>query len=114
MKSVNTLKLKDNEIKAIKELKKTMLNLYPDAEIILFGSKARGDYSKDSDIDILILLDRPVNSRLREKIIGCVYDIELKYDLIFGLLVENRNLWHTSKYQVIPIVYNINREGIAL
>ena len=56
MKTIKTLNLKDNEIKAIAELKKRVLQLYPDAEIILFGSKARGDYNKDSDVDILILL----------------------------------------------------------
>ena len=114
MKSIKNLKLKDNEIKAINALKKTILDLYPDAEIILFGSKARGDYDKDSDIDILILLNAEVNSKIEEKIIGDIYDIELKYDILFGLLIQNKNLWHSSKYQVMPVAENINKEGIVL
>ncbi|MHB8282967.1 MAG: hypothetical protein ACYDDE_09265 [bacterium] len=44
MKTIKTLNLKDNEIQAITELKKRVLRLYADAEIILFGSKANGIY----------------------------------------------------------------------
>lgn len=111
---LKTLKLKDNEIKAIEELKKIILDLYPDAEIILFGSKARGDYDKDSDIDILILLDMEVNSKLEEKIISDIYDIELKYGLIFGLLIKNRNKWNIC-YKCNPFLKeNISREGIFI
>ena len=44
MKSIKDLKLKDNEIKAVEELKKTILGIYPDAEIILFGSNVYAGY----------------------------------------------------------------------
>ena len=33
-------------------------------QVILYGSYARGDYNKDSDIDIMILLDVSVMERL--------------------------------------------------
>ncbi len=114
MKSIKDLKLKNTEIQAINELKKRVLSLYPDAEIILFGSKARGDYSKDSDIDILILLDTEVNSKLEEKIIGDIYDIELKYELLFGLLILNKNYWYKD-YKGNPFLReNIVREGMMI
>ncbi len=114
MKSIKDLKLKDNEIKAVEELKKTILDIYPDAEIILFGSKARGDYNEDSDIDILILLNTEVNSKLEEKIIGDIYDIELKYGLLFGPLIKNINYWNND-YKGNPFLKeNILREGMFI
>ncbi|RZV36961.1 MAG: nucleotidyltransferase domain-containing protein [Candidatus Acidulodesulfobacterium acidiphilum] len=114
MKSIKDLKLKDNEIKAVEELKKTILGIYPDAEIILFGSKARGDYTEDSDIDILILLNTEVNSKLEEKIIGDIYDIELKYGLLFGPLIKNINDWNND-YKGNPFLKeNILREGMFI
>jgi predicted nucleotidyltransferase len=114
MKSIKDLKLKDNEIKAIEELKKIILGSYPDAEIILFGSKARGDFSEDSDIDVLILLYADVNSKLEEKIIGDIYDIELKYELLFGPIIINTNEWHND-YKGNPFFKeNIQRDGMII
>ena len=115
MKSIKKdLKLKNNEIQAINELRKRVLSLYPDAEIILFGSKARGNYNKDSDIDILILLNTEVNSKLEEKIIGDIYDIELKYGLLFGPLIKNINDWNND-YKGNPFLKeNILREGMFI
>lgn len=43
-----------NEIIQVKNLCNNMLNNY---EIFLFGSIAKGKYKKDSDMDILILLE---------------------------------------------------------
>lgn len=51
LKKIN---LKDNERKALLELKGRLLKKYPGVEIILYGSKARGDFDKESDIDLLI------------------------------------------------------------
>ncbi|MHB1665704.1 MAG: nucleotidyltransferase domain-containing protein [bacterium] len=104
----------DNEQKAIKEFKSELLKLFPDAEIILFGSKARGDFDVYSDIDLLILLNIPVTNKIEEKIVSVSGDIELKYDVVFGRLIENKQMWYSPKYQAMPIAENINKEGIAL
>ncbi len=45
-------------------IKKVVKNIDPQAEIYLFGSVAEGNYILSSDIDILIITDKP-----REKIV---------------------------------------------
>ncbi|MHB1679740.1 MAG: nucleotidyltransferase domain-containing protein [bacterium] len=116
MKPLKTLNLKDNEVQAITELKKRILRLYPDAAIVLFGSKARGDFNKDSDIDLLILLDATVDSKVESNIISnALSDVYLKYpENIFNLLIENKELWNSPKYQAMPIAENIHSEGLPL
>lgn len=47
------------------KVKQTVKEFDPNAEVILFGSRARGDYKKDSDWDFLILTDRNVNEPLK-------------------------------------------------
>ena len=49
-----------NEIKRIiiEELEKENIKVH---KIILFGSRARGDFKEDSDWDILVLVDRKLN-----------------------------------------------------
>ena len=40
--------------------------------------------------------------------------MELKYDVIFGILVELEDLWNSKFIKSIPIHRNINKEGIAI
>jgi predicted nucleotidyltransferase len=42
--------------------------------IILYGSKVRGDFNQDSDIDILVIINGKVNGIAKE-IVGIAFDI---------------------------------------
>ena len=48
-----------NRKEILLKIKKTVSELDPEARIILFGSRARGDYGKESDWDLLILTSIP-------------------------------------------------------
>ena len=45
----------------LKHVKQTIHEFEPDADIILYGSRARGDAHPESDWDFLILLDGVVD-----------------------------------------------------
>ncbi len=49
------------------KIKNTVLSIEPDATVILYGSFARGDNRSDSDMDILILVDKEKITRDDEK-----------------------------------------------
>jgi len=106
--------LSNNELDAVYELKNKLLENFAGVELILFGSKARGDFEEFSDIDILILVNEDVNQRLKDNIIEIAYDIELKYDIVFGFIIENNKYWRSSKYKVTPLYQNVEREGIKV
>jgi predicted nucleotidyltransferase len=53
-------------MQTIEELKRMPIDAFPDARIYLFGSRARGDASEFSDIDIAIESERPLQRRLSE------------------------------------------------
>ena len=109
LKKIN---LKDNERKALQELKEKLLRKYPGVEIILYGSKARGDFDKESDIDLLILVKSTVNSRLEEEITHITFDIELNYDVVFGKIIENKDFWNMPLAKAMPLHLNIDKEGV--
>jgi len=98
----------------LEELKEKILKIYPEARIILYGSKARGDFDRESDIDLLILVPQKINTKLEEEIYHISYDIELKYNVVFGEIIENKELWKTPLANFTPLYQNIEREGIAI
>ncbi|MCL6500903.1 MAG: nucleotidyltransferase domain-containing protein, partial [Candidatus Pacearchaeota archaeon] len=85
---------------------------FPDAEIILYGSKARGDADEESDIDILVLLERRVNNTLEEEIFSTAFKIELKYDVIFGVIVYQKQFWNSPLGEAMPLHWNVDKEGV--
>jgi len=114
MKNLSQLNLKDNESTALQELKRRLLERFSDAEIIIFGSKVRGDYDTESDIDLLILVDAEVNTALEDVIISLTYDIELSCDVIFGLLIDSKKNWNSELSRAMPIHWNVDREGVLV
>ena len=86
-------------------------------KIILYGSYARGDFNKDSDIDIMILTDLTDKEIIeyRDKIIDYAYDIECEnnFDIELSPLVKNIdkfNYWLPA----LPFYMNVQKEGVVL
>ena len=113
-KTLRKKELRKNEKEALKELKKKIIEKFPEAKIILYGSKARGDSGKESDIDLLILVESNLNAKIEEEIYHISYEIELKYDVVFGEIIENKNFWDTPLANAMPLHWNIDREGISI
>ena len=97
----------------VKLVDQTVHELEPGADIILYGSRARGDARPDSDWDFLILLNGEVDFKRTDRIRDHLYDVELEYDQIISSIVRNRGEWY-SKYQVTPLYKNVSREGVTI
>ena len=54
--------IKDKNLTKIKRVIKT---IFPDGQVILFGSRSRGDFERQSDYDLLVIIKR--NSSIKEK-----------------------------------------------
>lgn len=86
----------------------------PNATVILYGSQARGDFNTESDLDILILLDKDRITREDEKRIKYpLYDIEFETGKIISPLVLSKSDWE-SKHKITPFYDHVSREGIVL
>jgi predicted nucleotidyltransferase len=83
------------------------------AEVILYGSRARGDERADSDWDILILTNYPVDLATEEKFRDKLYDLELEIDEPLSVFIYSKNEWNRQQ-RITPFYKNVNKEGIAL
>lgn len=84
-------------------------------KIVLYGSYARGDFTKESDIDILILLDCDKEQVLqfRKQISRLSSRIGLRNDIEISLLLRDKETFERGK-NILPFYRNINREGVEI
>ncbi len=82
-------------------------------ELRLFGSKARGDFDDESDIDILVVIDSN-DWKLKEKICAITADANIEYGCNISPVIYTRKEHEKNKYFRTLFIQEIEREGIFL
>jgi uncharacterized protein len=98
----------------LKQVKETVLTIEPTAEVILYGSRARGDSNAESDWDFLVLVDGAVSDERVDRIRHRLYEIEWQFDQVISSIVRNREQWSSQQLSSTPFHSNVEREGIVL
>ena len=80
-------------------------------QIILFGSRSRGDAEADSDYDILLLVDRRTRE-LEDQVDDIAYEMLDRYGAVVTIFVFEVEAFERETYE--PLFCNIRREGIVL
>ena len=98
----------------LRRIRKGIIKHDPKAEIYLYGSRARGDNRKDSDLDILVIspnekITFDYESELRDPIL----DIEIDSGEVISLLVYSKSDW-IGQQAVSPLFKNVSKEGIRI
>ena len=84
-------------------------------KIILYGSYARGDYTENSDIDIMILTtltDKEIE-KIESNIYNLAFDFLMDYGVDISVVIKNEeqfNYWLGA----LPFYNNVQREGVGL
>lgn len=82
-------------------------------EIILFGSKARGDKRKYSDVDILIVLNN-LSWEIKKAISELAAQENLKYNVLISTIRYDIDTWENPVIKASPFGVTVRKEGIWL
>ena len=100
--------------KLLNEIKRRVQQIAPNAEVYLYGSRARGEESVHSDWDVLILVEQDtIDYAFEKQITYPLYDLEFETGEIISPMVYNKQEWNT-RYKKTPFYQQVTPELITL
>jgi predicted nucleotidyltransferase len=80
--------------------------------VILYGSHARGEATKDSDVDMLVLVDQSLNPRdVEDNLSDLLYDILLDERELVSVIVLPEDHFDSRN---LPFMLNVRKEGVTI
>jgi predicted nucleotidyltransferase len=95
------------------EFKERVAALVPIVQFCVFGSRARGDATAESDLDVFLVVDN-IDSDLREKISEVAWEVGFENDVALTSSVVTVDQLAHGPMGVSPTVRQIEREGVRL
>ena len=114
--SVDSLEhLTDDEKKAVAEIRERVNGLVGSRlkALYVFGSKARGDYDAESDVDLAILVD-DLDNPMKRRIIDIVVEVETLYIVVISSLVLSWKEFSHLLERERRLALDIQKEGIPI
>lgn len=98
----------------LNRVRQTIRQSEPEADLILFGSRARGDATPESDWDLLIVLDGVVSPQRADAVRHRLYDLALDTDTVLSAIIYSRERWESPRYRATPLHARVAADGVAL
>jgi predicted nucleotidyltransferase len=102
----------NNEI--LNKVKEAVYTVDPEAKVILYGSRARGNAKPESDWDFLVLTRMKVDHFLKMTIRHKLYSVELETGEIISSLIHEERIWYSKRLMITPLYKSISEEGMSL
>jgi len=98
---------------SLKQIKDLVSSVEPDAKVILYGSRARGDFNSSSDWDLLVLLNKnSIQPDDFDEISWPLYKIGWEYGEQFSVKLYTQHEW--EKRTFTPFYKMVAKEGVVL
>lgn len=105
--------LSHQDYEIARELKERLSRLAPLVDFRIFGSRARGDADRDSDMDVFVEFEE-TDRHLEELVSDASWEIGFRWGLVISPLVFSRHEVEKSALRSSPIVKAIAEEGVRI
>lgn len=105
--------LSTKEHSALVQLKRELAQRFTLIDFRVYGSKARGKASVESDIDVMIEIEE-YNHAAESEIDEIVFKINLEYDCFISTVIFGRRELEEGPLSESPLYKAIEREGVRV
>jgi len=96
-----------------RELRKRLSALVKIEEFWVYGSRARGDATDDSDFDVYLVVEN-LRPSLRQQIDEVICEVGFERDRVISCIVATREQIERGPFGANPLLRVIERQGIAI
>jgi predicted nucleotidyltransferase len=101
-----------NEQRALESIILNVVPKYPAiGKIVLYGSKARGNFTEESDIDLLFVTEHALPRAVKFDISDAIYEAEVEYDVVVSAVFVTAQDFSTKSS---PFLRRARSEGTAI
>jgi len=100
--------------KILKKLKSMLQERVKLHQVILFGSRARGDAQPDSDMDVLVVLNEARTRKTRRIISQCAWEAGFDEGVVIAPVVVSRDHWEKGPERASLLAIAVREEGVAI
>ena len=94
------------------EVKRIVREVCPSAEVLLYGSVARGTQGPESDYDILVLTDELLSKAEKSVIRRHVLGLELDRNVVLSTIFRSKGEW--ERRAGLPFRSEVEKDGVFL
>ncbi|BAZ83731.1 nucleotidyltransferase domain-containing protein [Sphaerospermopsis kisseleviana CS-549] len=105
--------IQDSERKIVSEFRSQLEAIIPILDLRVFGSRARGDATDESDLNVFIKVAE-LDRYCREKISDIAWEVGFKYDLVISTFVVTEAQVERGAMGASPLVAKVLQEGISI
>lgn len=98
----------------VEQVKEHLIKMYGKKirKVILYGSHVRDAAMRDSDIDILVLVDESLNPfEVRKSLSDLIFDMLLEKGELISVIVLPEHFFESHNY---PFMSNVKKEGVRV
>lgn len=103
----------EREVKIVEKFKSLVSQKVKVHEVRVFGSRARGDASEESDLDVLVVVDY-LDHSIERYISDCAWELGFSEDIIIMPIAITLDTLKNSPIRESAFIKNVYREGICV
>jgi len=82
--------------------------------LILFGSRARGDAGRYSDIDVVVVLKDDADEQDFDYVSDCAWEAGFEYGIVIVPVVFTKNEWENGPERYSLLAQAVEKEGVPI
>jgi uncharacterized protein len=83
-------------------------------QVILFGSRARGEAEPDSDMDVLVVLDEPRTPEVGDVVFACAWESGFDAGVVVVPIIVSRDHWENGPERASLLAMAVREEGVPI